>query len=246
MSLLNNAVHTFQMRVTDDLSHVQRVGSHLTQQERDRAARFTRTPDRIHFLLAHGLLRHALNTVAGPRLWVFRNSAHGKPEIALPAADGSPLHFNLSHTEGLAVCAVGRNVEIGIDAEKIRSDIDVMELANRFFSQRDVALLHEVTGDERCCRFYRLWTFKEAVAKATGLGLAMPLDQFWFTLSPLTVGFAPGMGETATDWKIVERANGNSHRMALALRRVREFPADIIWHETTIEDVAAGLSDVPA
>jgi 4'-phosphopantetheinyl transferase len=73
---------------------------------------------------------------------------------------------------------------VGIDLERIRSDLAVAEIAERFFSRREVAMLRALPTEEQREAFFRTWTRKEAYLKARGEGLSVPLDQFDVSLVP--------------------------------------------------------------
>ncbi|HKA06227.1 MAG TPA: 4'-phosphopantetheinyl transferase superfamily protein, partial [Gemmataceae bacterium] len=90
----------------------------------------------------------------------------GKPH--LPA--GFPLQFNLSHTDGLAVYAVGQ-ARVGVDVERCRPIPDADGLVARFFSRRECEQFHALPADDRPAAFLRAWTRKEAVLKAIGRGV---------------------------------------------------------------------------
>jgi 4'-phosphopantetheinyl transferase len=67
---------------------------------------------------------------------------------------------------------------VGIDIERIRFDLPVAEIAERFFSKREDAILRSLPTDVQHQAFFRCWTRKEAYIKARGEGLSLPLDQF--------------------------------------------------------------------
>jgi 4'-phosphopantetheinyl transferase len=73
---------------------------------------------------------------------------------------------------------------VGIDLERIRFDLAVAEIAERFFSRREVAMLRVFPTDVQRQAFFRCWTRKEAYIKARGEGLSLPLDQFDVSLAP--------------------------------------------------------------
>jgi 4'-phosphopantetheinyl transferase len=87
------------------------------------------------------------------------------------------LHFNMSHSHELALCAVSTRREVGIDLEYLRPMPEAVQLAKRFFSRAEHALIQAVPVEEQVPVFFRLWTAKEAYLKATGKGLGHPLDQ---------------------------------------------------------------------
>jgi len=162
------------LALKDDV--VGKIGSLLTPEEQERAARFEVAAARKQFVASRALLRMALGKYLGidARQVKFRLTSHGKPELA----DHRAIHFNLSHTEGLAAMAVTRAGAVGIDVEKIRNEAHVLELADRFFSKKEAALLRSQPERERISCFFSCWTAKEAYVKAHGGGLSIPLDGF--------------------------------------------------------------------
>jgi 4'-phosphopantetheinyl transferase len=148
----------------------------LDRKEQGRASRFrVRTP-REEFVASHAFLRLALSRYLqiDPHEVRFQLAESGKPELA----DGSQLRFNLSHTDGTAVVAVTRNRAVGVDVERIRQDVEAMELAERFFSAAEVHWLRSQPAAGRIASFLACWTAKEAYIKACGTGLSTPLAGF--------------------------------------------------------------------
>jgi 4'-phosphopantetheinyl transferase len=98
---------------------------------------------------------------------------HGKPYL-----NESDLFFNISHCNGLAVCAV-EPFETGVDAENIRKYPS--GALKRAFSEREkeIVLSHE-NPDEM---FFRIWTLKESFVKAIGIGVSYPLNTAEFIIS---------------------------------------------------------------
>ncbi|HJT23094.1 MAG TPA: 4'-phosphopantetheinyl transferase superfamily protein [bacterium] len=86
----------------------------------------------------------------------------------------SEVQFNLSHTDGLIACSVARR-RMGIDVEKMaegeKKGRNWRLLVERFFSMDEKKYLssHDLENQNRI--FYRIFTMKEAVLKATGSGL---------------------------------------------------------------------------
>jgi 4'-phosphopantetheinyl transferase len=68
--------------------------------------------------------------------------------------------------------------EIGIDLELIREDLPCEQLAERFFSPREIAVLRAVPAHTRHEAFFTCWSCKEAYTKAVGAGLSLSLDRF--------------------------------------------------------------------
>ncbi len=153
----------------------------LSEDERARAARFVRPLDRDRYITGRARLRQILAAATGrdPRALRFSYGAHGKP-----ALKGGPA-FNLSHSGPLAALAIGPAatpaIGIGIDIERIRP-IEAA-VARRHFSPAEHAALGQMPAADWLTGFYRCWTRKEALVKAQGTGLSMPLDSFDVSLT---------------------------------------------------------------
>jgi phosphopantetheine--protein transferase-like protein len=87
--------------------------------------------------------------------------------------------FNVSHSGdvlAIALCATG---EIGVDVEQtnIQPGIDIEEIAKSHLAIDEYFLLMSLLPQQRLDYFLRIWTLKEAVLKAIGVGLYHPLNQ---------------------------------------------------------------------
>jgi 4'-phosphopantetheinyl transferase len=158
----------------------------LAPDEQARAARFYFERDRRRFVVGRAVLRSILGRYLGigPSRLAFSYGPHGKPMLAGCCGDAA-LRFNLSHSHGLALVAVTRSSEVGVDLERIRPLADMQQIAERCFSSQESAMLQSLPSDRRSEGFFSCWTRKEAFLKALGDGLARPLDTF-------AVSFLPG------------------------------------------------------
>ncbi|MFM1800735.1 MAG: hypothetical protein RJA81_87 [Planctomycetota bacterium] len=168
------------MQMTDPVAdHV--FGHYLSESERQKNQRYRNVRDKKLHLTARFMTRQLLSRVypeIQPSEWKFESDSHGKPFIQNVLT--SPLHFNITHTQGLVAVVISRRGPVGIDAESIDRPIDHLGLASRFFSKREFDTLESVSETDRAELFYRIWTLKEAYVKAIGKGLAYGLDTFWF------------------------------------------------------------------
>jgi 4'-phosphopantetheinyl transferase len=162
-----------------------RLRSTLDKDEKARADRFHFAPDRDHFTACRGILRELLGGYLGvsPASVEFSYAAYGKPAYSLRDLC-PPIRFNISHSRGLAVLAFCRNREIGIDLEFIEPEFGGEEIAERYFSEAELAELRALPEAVKPEGFFLCWTRKEAYLKARGLGLQMPLDSFSVSLTP--------------------------------------------------------------
>ena len=202
-------------------SQIQRFLNNLAADEQARAERFYFERDREHFIVARGVLRAILagylNRV--PECLSFCYSSHGKPALA-GESDEDAIRFSVSHSHGVALYAVTRGREVGIDLEHIRSDLAVAEIAERFFSRREVEMLRTLPTEDQRQAFFRCWTRKEAYIKARGEGLSLPLDQFDVSLAPgepaAVLGTQRDPSE-ASRWSLQELTPGPGYVAALAV-----------------------------
>jgi 4'-phosphopantetheinyl transferase len=108
-----------------------------------------------------------------PQAVKIQHGPHGRPELP-PAHD---LCFNLSHTAGLAVYAIGRGRAIGVDVEAIGRRVPSAGAIARALAPREAARVMRAEDGARAEAFLRYWTVKEAYAKAIGVGLGLDLRE---------------------------------------------------------------------
>ncbi|MCW5231605.1 4'-phosphopantetheinyl transferase family protein [Verminephrobacter eiseniae] len=154
--------HSFPGEVVDELL-ISRYIEILSKNERLRYSRFITSEFAIQYLLTRVLIRTVLSQYldTAPTDWIFRCNAHGKPVIDDSIPLGSDISFNISHTFGLVVVAVGRSMCIGIDAEPV-DRLTTPEIADRVLTEGEVAAIRKLPLAEQKRRFIELWTLKES------------------------------------------------------------------------------------
>jgi len=168
-----NVVHLWGIELDGSPRCLERCAQWLDKEEQHRAARLVRKEDRQRYMLAHGGLRAVLSRYLGinpEAVEMCRNEA-GKPFVTKKSRGQSVITFNMSHAHGRAVIAVSMGQEVGVDLERIRSDIEVATLSERYFAPSEHATIMQSTQEQRAGRFFRFWVAKEAVLKAQGIGL---------------------------------------------------------------------------
>jgi len=160
-----------------DLSGPAAAGSRslLSEEELERASRFRFDRDRIRFLSGRVWLRRLLAEclevdVAEIRL---QTASGGKPELAPPLPTW--LRFSMSRSGSRGLYALSRGREVGVDLEDRSRTVDTETLGRRFLSPAERDVLMELAEEEKQRGFYRIWTRKEAVLKALGVGLDGPI-----------------------------------------------------------------------
>jgi 4'-phosphopantetheinyl transferase len=214
-------VHVWRAALDQSASQVQDFLHILAPDEQARAARFYFARDRQHFIVARGVLRSILGCYLNqvPESLAFCYSAHGKPALAEQSARDA-IHFNVSHSNELALYAITRGRQVGIDIEHIRLDLAVAEIAGRFFSRREVAKLRTLPAEIQREAFFRCWTRKEAYIKALGEGLSLPLDQFDVWPASGEPDTAPGAQRDpseASGWSLQELMPAPGYAAAVAV-----------------------------
>jgi 4'-phosphopantetheinyl transferase len=171
----------------------------LTQEERGRAAAFLNPQASRNHILARAALRTILSTRlnVSPKEICIRTGPHGKPQ--LDPEHRSQVEFNLSHSGDVALLAITAAGCIGVDIEKIRTLPRRDRIAERYFFSSEVVALQQLAEAEKEAAFFRLWTCKEALAKARGRGLVQALSGFEVSLatsavlSDMETGAQPGL-----------------------------------------------------
>jgi 4'-phosphopantetheinyl transferase len=190
----------------------------LTEEERQRLDRLRFQRDRIVFLATRVLVRRVLSRYepVAPQAWRFVADANGRPEVA----DGPAwIRFNLSNTAGLVVCAVSSAAAVGVDVERVARTAP-LELIDEVFAASEAAALRALEPGAQGRRFFEVWTLKESYIKARGLGLAIPLHRFAFTLEH---GHAPRitidaeLGDAAEGWQFTQLCPTPTHLVAVCV-----------------------------
>jgi 4'-phosphopantetheinyl transferase len=155
----------------------------LDRQERTRAAQFSFERDRLRFIEAHGIVRRILAEYcdADAATLIFARNRHGKPSL-VPRTKGPHLQFSVSHSGNCCMLAVALERSIGIDVEKVRDLPQAIDIAQGYFTPAEAGALAVLPGTVRRDAFFALWTHKEAMVKALGVGLATNLARVEFDL----------------------------------------------------------------
>ncbi len=182
LSLSVGEVHVWRIGLDQADELLKHFQGTLDPDETDRANRFRFEKHRRHFVIEHGFLRDVLGRYlqVRPGELSFSFNAYGKPVLT----DHESLRFNMSHSHELAVVAVARDKELGVDVEHIRADFASEDIAKRFFSRNEVESFNGLPKEDQVAAFFRCWSRKEAYIKAIGKGLSQPLEGFDVTLAP--------------------------------------------------------------
>lgn len=172
-------LHLWCTSLDPEGDHLKALRELLSDDERERAARFKFWRDQRRYMVGRGILRLLIGRYLSvdPQSIEFHYNEFGKPY--LPAED---LKFNLAHCRDLILYGFCLNADVGVDLECIRPIVDAPGIASRFFSQGENKVLLDTPEEQRTELFLSYWTLKEAYIKAVGQGLSYPLDKFEVSL----------------------------------------------------------------
>jgi len=227
--------HVWAIRLVADESRLQSLEAMLSADERARAQAFRTVDVRRRFIAARGELRtilaHYLNE--SPEGITFAFEHRGKPRLG-DAHVATNLKFNLSHSADLALLAVVKDCDVGVDIEEVRDVKDLEHLVQRYFHPAEADDVMSAKAD-RNAAFFKCWTAKEAVLKAFGSGITEALDHFRVPTCETAGGWVdvsamPKFVEASACW--IERlAPCDNYEAAIAFlgpaRRVRGLVFDI-------------------
>lgn len=151
----------------------------LPEKLQKRIGRFKRWEDAHACLYGRLLLMRALETFkADVTLEDIRYSQYNRPYIDIEGID-----FNISHAGCYVLCTITDRGKIGVDVEEIKY-ISIDDFKNQFTPKEWDCL---VDSENELRVFYEIWTKKEAIVKADGRGLNIPLLNVETSGNPVSV-----------------------------------------------------------
>jgi 4'-phosphopantetheinyl transferase len=162
-------IHVWINHCSDSDQPSGKIISLLSTPEIQRANAFHFKEDRKRYVQAHALLRLILCEYTGerPQEIDYKIGAHGKPRLV----SENSVFFNLSHTKEMIAIAVSPKYNIGIDIEKKAYIADIDSVALQFMSQKEYREMNDLKANLKIDYFYQCWVQKEALVKASGMGI---------------------------------------------------------------------------
>lgn len=165
--IADNRIDVWKVGVSSNLLLVDGFLTIMTPDEIARANRFYQLKDRNRFIVSRGALRHIMGKYLkqSPSNVEFGVGENNKPNIK----SGYPinLQFNMSHSGDAILLAIS-DAAIGADIEFINTSFGFGEVLEDNFSVDEISYIKDADSVNR---FFRLWTCKEALTKATAQGL---------------------------------------------------------------------------
>lgn len=175
---MNHAYELYILSIENiDSSIVNKFIQNLSPERQKKALVYRQEIDTVRTVCGEMLLRYALSQRSGSSLpeipLHFTYNPYGKPLLL----DYPEVSFNISHSGNWVACAISDS-GIGIDIEQISYDID-LSIANHYFHQKEIQIIHSAAAPESYQYFFRFWTAKESYLKCVGKGLGEPLNNFY-------------------------------------------------------------------
>jgi 4'-phosphopantetheinyl transferase len=165
---LNNAVDIWRIGISSNLTHLNRFSSVMNTDELARSKRYLQLKDRNRFIISRGALRTILGRYLNLRPSSIEFGLHQNKKPYIKNTSNTPPFYNVSHSGDWIVIAVSDS-EIGVDTELVEQSFDFRDIIKDYFSLGEISYINE--NEAPCEGFFKLWTRKEALTKATGKGL---------------------------------------------------------------------------
>ncbi|MCJ7634117.1 4'-phosphopantetheinyl transferase superfamily protein [Candidatus Bathyarchaeota archaeon] len=173
--LKDSVVHVWRFSLEQPDRRVYDFVQFLSDDERAQAASLYRIRDRKRFIIGRGILRTILASYMNtePSRLQFHHNPYGKPFLSRVCSCEDPFQFNLTHSQGLALCAVSNHC-LGIDMEHVNPVLYIDAATNTLFPESEAETIAKLPKNKRTEAFYDAWTREEAYLKASGDGLCGP------------------------------------------------------------------------
>lgn len=221
-TLCQNEIHLWLVSLVQPQQEIAKFWQTLNAEERQRADRLVMKQHRERFITAHGVLRQLLaNYLSYPAHEIkFVSGPFGKIAIDPLIITNNGIKFNLSHANEYAMFAFLSDRDLGVDIEYMRVNLEVEEIAQRFFSPTESVALMSLPKEERTQAFFNCWTRKEAFIKAIGRGLYYPLHEFDVDVKTI--------GETKVDLNIRDQELQDKTWSLFSLETIAGYAAALV------------------
>jgi len=171
---LNEATDLWRISIKEQTSQFENLKKLLSKEELERVNRFHQQKDKIRFTLGKGTLRTILSLYlrCSPQDIRFEKGYNEKPFINYPQNN---IAFNISYSHNWILIAVSSEA-VGVDVEYINKEFDYSLVMENCFTEKEIKTIQSASPPENI--FFRSWTRKEALLKATSLGLNDYLRDF--------------------------------------------------------------------
>jgi 4'-phosphopantetheinyl transferase len=217
-SSVRNEIHVFSIDTNVSESEKRRLAMMLTHDELAELDCVKCSTSKRQSIVSRAALRSILSRITEAPLEAIEisRSRFGKPFLKDAACR---LQFNVSHTDHLTLIAISQGAPVGIDVEYVSIDIDVDAIAQTVLTTAERQVLDVAPSSARIRAFYQLWTRKEALLKAAGVGLGVEpqsLDVCTIDARSFRLNSVGEDDHETRDWKLEDLVPSACHIGALA------------------------------
>ena len=163
---VDGVIKLYEIELSKFQESVSSLIEFLSPFEKNRANRYHFSNDRNRFIICRTVLKFLLAKQTGLNVNKIVLDKYSNKKPYLPSHPS--VFFNVTHAGNYAVIAIAKE-PVGVDIEYINKDFDYKELLSSIFSNPEVDEVLNSNDKQRT--FYKLWTRKEAIVKATGKGI---------------------------------------------------------------------------
>jgi 4'-phosphopantetheinyl transferase len=175
MKLEAGEVHIWSTTFNEDYSELL-SHSYLSESEHKRVLQFSNDIDSLLFSMRHKLLRIILSRYLNcqPFEIEFKGNSFQKPYIYSPTTG---LQFNVSSSSNRFIAVICRQNSVGTDIEFMREVRNIHQLISDYLTSNESDWIYAQPQQSLESSFFSIWTKKEALIKAIGQGLSIPINQ---------------------------------------------------------------------
>jgi 4'-phosphopantetheinyl transferase len=166
-------VHVWRADTNVSWDIVSNLYQTLSLEERIKAEKFRFSLDQKRYIVSHAILRLILAAYVeeDPTELKFETTEYRKPKLVNRIGKNS-IQFNMSHSENVVCYSMSSIHDVGIDIEYVNSNFEWYDLARAYCTPMELSLLESVPKRDQHRTFFSIWTRKEALLKAIGIGLS--------------------------------------------------------------------------
>ncbi|KAB8031077.1 4'-phosphopantetheinyl transferase family protein [Fluviispira multicolorata] len=221
--LKKSDIHLWRVRLSQEERLLQNLTKFLTYEEVEKANKFYKNIDKIRYIFARSILKLLISNYLSldAKNIHFSYSKYFKPFLAINK-NLLNLKFNMTHAGNWISYAFTLEDEIGIDIEEYKNDFDMTGSAKLVFSPEEFCLWQELPENEKCASFFHIWSCKEAIMKAIGLGFHYPPEKITVSINPfIPCSFIEdkNCNHNLSDWTLEKFNIDNNYSAAFAIKK---------------------------
>lgn len=231
MDLEIEELHIWHISLIQSQATIETLANHLDENEKAKAEKFRFKTDRLNYIISHGAGREILAEYLDclPSVIQFEENDYGKPFLR---ENKKKIYFNLSHSHEIALLAVSKKRQVGVDIEFIRTNFEEINIVEQIFSTPEIETLQSLPKNLKTKAFFDCWTRKEAFIKAVGQGLSFPLKEFSVTFSPFEEArlSLENIFLKTESWRLIKLNVADNYAAAAAIEAKKTETKLFLWN----------------